>query len=256
MVFDVKGKTAIVTGAASGFGKELVLRLVKKGANVVLVDYNKPAGTSYQSELASSYPNKTVFVHADTSSRTDMLNVFRITNATFHSLDIIVNNAGIGQKYELADDEDDTWMNMLNIDVVGVILGCRMAISQWKKEGKKGGIIINTASLAGLYPQANMPVYCSAKAAVVMLTRSLAHLKSQGIRVNAICPSFSPTGGFVSNPNELDEFTKARIVTVAQVVDAFEKAIEDDSLAGELIRITPEFGIDLYKSRKQPVAKI
>ncbi|TPX31430.1 hypothetical protein SmJEL517_g05231 [Synchytrium microbalum] len=256
MAIDYSGQVAIVTGAASGFGRELVTRMAKQQARgIILVDIQEHAGQTVEKELNAIRQGCAKFIRADVASPKDMKHVFATAKSLYGSINIVVPNAGITEAMPMEDDDDDKWIKVVDIDLTGVVLATRLALSEWKKSGM-GGVIVPTASLAGLYPQAGSPVYCAAKAGVVMLVRSLEGLKTQGIRVNAVCPSFSPTPLLSSNPRkdsngQIPKFVQDRIVPISLVVDAFEKAIKDESLAGAIIRITPEFGIDLYKQRKQ-----
>ena len=151
---------------------------------------------------------------------------------------------------------------MLKIDLEAVILGTRLAITEMQKS-RTPGVILNTASLAGLVPFGLQPVYSAAKAGVVHFSRSLAHLGKRGIRVVAICPGFSPTGivddgmkvrfvqfacccvppsmrstsASVCQVYGADSFTKVTgvdLIPVEKVIDAFILGIEDESLAGSV----------------------
>ncbi|TPX32245.1 hypothetical protein SeMB42_g07640 [Synchytrium endobioticum] len=222
----VFGKVAIVTGGASGFGKEISTRLVKQGAKVVIVDIQQSAGLHLEHELNAISNGACKFIEANVVSPDHMKHVFAVAASLYGRIDIVVPNAGIAQRIPFEQDDNDSWVAVIDVDLTG-------------------------ASLAGLYPQPPSPVYAAAKAGLVMLTRSLEHLKKQGIRVNTICPSFSPTPLLHAGDIHLPDSIKSRFVPVSLVVDAFEKAIKDESLAGAIIRVTPEFGIDIYKESRQ-----
>ncbi|KAJ3185983.1 hypothetical protein HDU85_000897 [Gaertneriomyces sp. JEL0708] len=249
----INGKVAIITGASSGFGKALSYRLAGKGAKLVLGDITDKSGRQIEQELNTKYPGCAVFVRCDVTNKADQLALFETANKRFGSIDIVVNNAGIGENKVFHENETDNWINVLRIDLEAVILGTRLALTEMLKAGK-GGVIVNTASLAGLYPQPNQPVYAAAKGGVVHFTRSLGHLaKTDGIHVNAVCPSFSPTGILEEGYKAFGEAFKqvtANQVPVELVINAFVKAIEDETLAGQCIRVTPELGIDLYNWRR------
>ncbi|KAJ3060579.1 hypothetical protein HK102_009439 [Quaeritorhiza haematococci] len=123
----------------------------------------------------------------------------------------------------------------------------------------RGGVVLNVSSLAGLYPQDYQPVYAASKAGVIHFTRSLESLSYQtpSIRVNCICPSFSPTPLVQKTEEIYGEPFKAVVdqamVPVEMVVDAMMRGIEDEGLAGAAIRVTPQFGIDLFNFRKSKV---
>ncbi|KAF9979621.1 hypothetical protein BGZ65_006262 [Modicella reniformis] len=130
-------------------------------------------------------------------------------------------------------DDQGIWKKV-DIDLSAVIEGTRPGILALKKQGH-GGVIINTASLAGLYPQTLTPVYSAAKFGVIGLTRSFKDY-GNNIRVNAAVPSFSDTK-IISQVKEL-VMSMAPLVPVEQVIDAFMMLIKDDSYSGDVARIT------------------
>ncbi|KAJ3001677.1 hypothetical protein HKX48_002764 [Thoreauomyces humboldtii] len=246
----IKGKVAIITGASSGFGKAL--------AKVVLGDITAKTGNELAGEINAKHPDSAVFQTCDVSSKSDQQRLFDLALSRFSSIDIVINNAGIGESRQFASDVEDSWVKVLRIDLEAVIIGTRLAVTHMIQQGKPG-VIVNTASLAGLYPQPFQPVYAAAKGGVVHFSRSFkSYKKSHDINVNAICPSFSPTALLVQAEKN---FGKGAIpeegrVPVELVIDAFVMAIEDDSLAGAAIRITPQHGIDQYSWSTSAKAKI
>jgi short-subunit dehydrogenase len=141
----------------------------------------------------------------------------------------------------------DTWKLIIDIDLTAVILGTRLAITEFKNQNS-AGVILNTASMAGLVTAPLQPVYAGAKAGVVNFSNSLGYLsKTDNIRVIPICPLFAKTkmtALALENGIEIKQW-----VTVDMVIDAFVMGIEDESIAGESIRITPKFGIDIPSRR-------
>ncbi|KAJ3219595.1 hypothetical protein HK099_004639 [Clydaea vesicula] len=246
----VENKVAIITGASSGFGSALAWRISGKGGKVVLADVVEAAGGKLEKEINKKYGDNTaLFVKCDVASVSDTKNLIQKTLDKFQRFEIMINNAGIGEKVNFNEDINDNWFKVVEIDLIGVILGTRFAITHFINTKTKG-VILNTASLAGLYPQPLQPVYAAAKGGVVHFTRSLANLNDMhGIRVNAICPSFSPTP-LIKSGSAAEMLQGVPLVSVDQVVDAFMLAIEDDSVYGKSIRITPQLGIDFYEFRK------
>ena len=105
----------------------------------------------------------------------------------------MINNAGIGENTPFPINLFDNWVKVIDIDLTAVILGTRLALVHFERYKVKEGVIVSTASLAGLINADFQPVYAAAKAGVVNFCRSLGYLKKQGVRVTAICPAFSPT---------------------------------------------------------------
>ena len=121
-----------------------------------------------------------------------------------------------------------------------MIQGTRLAVKQFEIQGGSDYCVINVASLAGLVSTPMTPVYGAAKAGVVNFSRSIGEsVKDLGIRVNTICPSFSPTAMTDPLKDMISSWVSVEIVT-----DAFMMAILDDRLAGDVLRITPKYGID------------
>ncbi|KAJ3280824.1 hypothetical protein HK104_000384 [Borealophlyctis nickersoniae] len=250
----VDGKVVIITGSSSGFGKALAEKLIGKGAKLVLGDIAEGPGRAVEKECNAKKPGNAVFVKCDVTKSEDVKNLFVVAKKHFGGFDIMVNNAGIGERGPFAQDVKDAWVKVVDIDLTAVILGTRIALTELIA-ARKPGVILNTASLAGLYPVPHQPVYAAVKGGVVHFTRSLAQFaQSHNIRVNAICPSFSPTGILEDAHriygSEMKKVTDAALVPVSLVIDAFEKAIEDESLAGACLRVTPQYGVDQYSWRK------
>ncbi|KAF9584535.1 hypothetical protein BGW38_006101 [Lunasporangiospora selenospora] len=261
----VENKVAIITGASSvlssrekrltnsyfptsrkllvGFGKALAARLVAKGAKVILADINAKDGERLAAELNQEKKERVAFyVQCDVTNFAQQAEMFAAAERHFGRVNIVINNAGIAERMPLWMDEQGVWKKVLNIDLAAVIEGTRLGIQALQKNGNEGGVIVNTASLAGLYPQAMTPVYSAAKFGVIGFTRSLKdYADSTNIRVNAVAPSFSDTN-IIADIKEIIEGI-APLVPVEQVIDAFMMLIEDDSYKGDVIRITPQYGI-------------
>ncbi|KAF9277287.1 hypothetical protein BGZ68_009401 [Mortierella alpina] len=238
----VQDKVAIITGASSGFGKALANRLVGKGAKVILADIDIKDGERLANELNYNKTEKVAyFVKCDVTNYDHQVEMFKAAEKYFGGVDIIVNNAGIAEKRPLWEDEAGVWKKVIDIDLSAVIEGTRLGVAALKKQGR-GGVIINTASLAGLYPQVKTPVYSAAKFGVIGLTRSFKDF-GHNIRVNAVAPSFSDTK-IISDVKELI-MTMAPLVPVEMVIDAFMLLIEDDSYSGDVARITPKYGVSV-----------
>ena len=186
----LEGKVAIVTGAASGFGRGIAERFVLEGARVVLADING-AGVR---EVAASLGERAVAVTCDVSQKADVGAMVRAATEAFGGLDIVVNNAGTTHKnrplLEVGEAEFD---RIYAVNVKSIYLSTIAAVPQMEKRG--AGTIINIASTAGVRPRPGLTWYNGSKGAVITLTKSLAvELAPLNIRVNAINPVMGETG--------------------------------------------------------------
>lgn len=179
-----RGKTVIVTGAASGIGAETARRFSAEGANVVLADRN---GIALDDALGS-YPAERTFARTvDISSADDFAALVEAAVERFGALDVLVNNAGVAIAGTVLETDPDAWATVMNINVSGIYNGSRAAMGHLVASK---GCIVNTASVSGLGGDWGMAVYNTSKGAVVNLTRALAidHGRD-GVRVNAVCPT-------------------------------------------------------------------
>jgi 3(or 17)beta-hydroxysteroid dehydrogenase len=175
------GKTALVTGGASGLGLAICQRFVAEGASVVIADIDDAAGQLLAGELGASAR----FERLDVSQESDWQSVFE----RLGKLDILVNNAGITTLGSIEDVTLEQFRHEFEIDVVGVFLGCKAGVAKMKLNG--GGSIINMSSMTGVRAQADLVAYNGAKAAVTHMTKSVAlHCAKQGygIRCNSVHP--------------------------------------------------------------------
>lgn len=188
---DIAGKVAVVSGGGSGIGQATVLALVEQGANVVVADIVEDAGRQTV-DLAAMKNGTAVFARCDVTKTEDLARTFAFAMERFGALHITFNNAGIGGEDLFADDPGK-WARIIDVNLTAVIDATRIAVREMKQTGQ-GGVIINTASLIGLWPMASAPVYGAAKAGVVNFSRSLAYLAEEfNIRVNTICPELVDT---------------------------------------------------------------
>ncbi len=185
---DVSGKVAIITGAGSGIGRATAVLLAREGASIVVVDVND-AGAAETVAMIASSGGKAAAIHIDVTEHADVDAMFAFAEKTYGGFDILYNNAGITTGTpRWPDCPEEQWMKTITVDLVAVIEATRKAIPLLKKRG--GGVIIQTASLAGLFGFQADPVYSAAKHGVVGLTRALVYLKPEAnIRVNCVCPA-------------------------------------------------------------------
>ncbi|EEJ72664.1 SDR family NAD(P)-dependent oxidoreductase [Lactobacillus ultunensis] len=243
-------KNVIITGAASGMGLSDTKEFLKHNWNVVMADFNEEVGTQKAIELQNKFPNsKVIFMKVDVSDAksVDQLakNVFKI----FDSVDVIVNNAGIFASGALHELKESTWERVMNIDVKSIFLMTKAFVPRMMT--MRRGVILNTASVSGLYGDYNMAAYSAAKGAVVNLTRSMAlDYGKYGIRVNNIVPGPTNTSMFQKNSKEvIQSFNNAsplgHIVEPNDIAKMAYFLASDDakSITGQNIQVTAGFGI-------------
>ncbi|MBY0011180.1 SDR family NAD(P)-dependent oxidoreductase [Paenibacillus typhae] len=204
-------KTAVITGAAGGIGKELARRLAERKLNLVLVDLNEEAIQAVIQELGLDESNA-LAVRADVSKEEDVQNYVNQAVAKFGTIDYFANNAGIEGPSGLVEELNVKSLDLVyNVNVRGVFLGLQYVIPVMKKQ--KSGAILNTSSLAGLMGAPGMSPYIMSKHAVIGLTRVTANeLAPFGIRVNAVLPGTINTQmmrNIEQNSGSADDFKAA-----------------------------------------------
>jgi NAD(P)-dependent dehydrogenase (short-subunit alcohol dehydrogenase family) len=186
------GRTAIITGAASGIGKATAQRLASEGAKVVVTDINDAAGTAVVADLiAQGYA--ATFMHHDVTTAEDWQRVIDDTIAAYSTLDILVNNAGMGDLLNIDEAPIEDWDRTIAIDQTSIFLGMKLASPHLKASGH--GSVINISSIFGISGGfGTSPAYHAAKGAVRTLTKNVALLwAQQGVRVNSVHPGFIDT---------------------------------------------------------------
>lgn len=189
---DLKGKVALVTGAASGIGRESAIAFARAGAKVVCADWTVDAGEETV-KMIKDKGGEAAFVKTDVSKAADAEAMVKFAVATYGRLDFAHNNAGIEGAMGMCQEcTEENWDRTIAINLTGVFLCCKYEIPYLIKDG--GGAIVNTASVAGLVGFPGLPAYCASKGGVVQLTKTLAlELATQNVRVNCVCPGVIKT---------------------------------------------------------------
>lgn len=183
------GKVALITGGASGIGRESAMLFASEGAEVVAVDIDEHGAESTAAGVRAA-GGTAMPVTADVSSPRDAESMVSAAEAAFGRLDILFNNAGImsAEDGDAEQTSEAVWDRTMAVNLKGVWLGCRFGVPALRRAG--GGSIINTASFVALLGAATPQIaYTASKGGVLAMTRELAVIHArQGIRVNALCP--------------------------------------------------------------------
>ena len=217
---DLSGRTAVITGAARGIGRQTAERFLKSGANVVIWDVDADAGLAAASDL--SLLGHVTGVQVDVSELTAVEAGWRETLSIHDSIDILVNNAGIaGPNAPTWEYPVDAWHEIVRINLNGPFYCCRVAAPHMIEKGY--GRIVNVASIAGKEGNPNASAYSATKAGVIALTKSLGkELAAHDIAVNCITPAAARTPIFDQMSQEhidymLSKIPRGRFVEVEEI---------------------------------------
>jgi NAD(P)-dependent dehydrogenase (short-subunit alcohol dehydrogenase family) len=237
-------KVALITGGASGFGKEVARQLVRRGDRVVLLDVNDAEGQQVADELGGHY------LHCDVSSYDEVLATTAAAEEIHGGLDLFFLNAGISTGCSVGPDFDLAKYHRANgINLDGVVYGVQAALPALARRG--GGSIVCTASMAGLTAVPFDPIYAANKHAVVGLVRGMGPLlQPQSITINAFCPGFAETRIIT----DLREFLEGSGVPIIPVEKAGESVLQifDSSETGQAWLLQAGRDVMPYKFRGIP----
>lgn len=190
----VEGKRALVTGGAQGLGEAIGRMLARHGAKVALTDINSEGAARVADAINAEHPGMAFAYHHDVTKESDWTETLARANGDLGGLNILVNNAGIGSIGSIATETLESFRRVQMIDVESIFIGTQLALPYMEPCG--AGSIINISSIAGLIAAHNHVAYNTAKAAVWMMTKSIAlHCARKGgaIRCNSIHPAFIET---------------------------------------------------------------
>ncbi|WP_262060837.1 SDR family oxidoreductase [Streptomyces sp. STR69] len=244
------GQLVLVTGAGSGIGRATAFAFAEAGARVVAVDRDAESAAR-TAELARLIGAPEAWAETvDVSDAQAMEKLAAKVAGEYGVVDVLVNNAGIGLSGSFFDTTPEDWKKVLDVNLWGVIHGCRLFGKQMAERGQ-GGHIVNTASAAAFQPSRTLPAYSTSKAAVLMLSECLrAELSGQGIGVSAICPGLVNTNitstahfaGVDADEEKRRQKRSARLYGLRnyppeKVADAILRAVVRDQA---VVPVTPE----------------
>ncbi|MEY2158328.1 MULTISPECIES: SDR family NAD(P)-dependent oxidoreductase [unclassified Rhodanobacter] len=221
---DFDGRAVLITGAATGIGRATALAFAAAGAAVLIGDVDARAEHTVRDIIAGG--GKAVFQKTDVSDSAQVEALVARAVAEFGSLDMAFNNAGLlPPTAPLAEQTEADWARIMSVDVTGVFLCLKHELAQMNKAGR--GVIVNTASVAGLRADPGMAPYVAAKHAVVGLTKAAAiDYATAGIRINAIAP------GLVRTPMTERWLNDPEMREKVLADSPIRRAAEPDDIAG------------------------
>jgi NAD(P)-dependent dehydrogenase (short-subunit alcohol dehydrogenase family) len=236
---DIRGRAAIVTGAAAGTGRAIAERLGAEGASVVVADVDTQLGKDTVRRI-NSQGSESVFVRADVRQGDDVEHLVASTMRLFGALGILVNNAGGGGHIEphFPDASPLQWGATIDLNLSGAMLATQLALEQMRTKGE--GVIINIASTAGLgFSPHQSPEYAAAKAGLIRFTTTLAHLGQQmNVRVNCVVPDWIATERALQELEGMSAEERAKLpspIPMEEVADAVIRLIRENHLAGRVL---------------------
>ncbi|TID12883.1 hypothetical protein E2P81_ATG10015 [Venturia nashicola] len=242
------GKSAFITGGASGIGKAVAQMLFEKGVNVYIADYNTVAAEVFADKLNEAGKAQAAFAHVDVSDWNELVKAFDQAIAAFGKIDYVYPIAGIGErKWMTNNPKSHGWeapdLSTLDIDLKAVLNTCSLAIQHFRRQelNEQGfrGKIFCVSSVCGFYAVPTLPIYTAAKYGVTGFVRSYgAHLPAEGITLNAICPNVVKTA--ISSSDFYDKCEVKDLLTPMQsLLDIFNSLLGEDARSGQIFEVGP-----------------
>lgn len=222
-----------ITGGASGLGRAIALRYARDGARVCIGDINDDQGAEVEREIGQQ-GGEGYYVSCDVRRLTDLEKIRDDLQKRWGGVDIVVNNAGVATAGSIEDSTMADWEWILDINVLGVVRGCKAFTPLFKQQGS--GTFVNIASMAGLMLAPMMDSYNVSKAGVIALSETISmELRDHGIHTSCVCPSFFQTNltsgmrsdlpGIQQNINKL---MKRSEITADDIADDIVRAVREN----------------------------
>jgi len=216
----LKNKISVITGAGRGIGRSIAFAFAEEGSNLVLVARSRDQLENIAQEIKEK-GGKALPITCDVSSAQDVQDLARAVQDEFGQIDILVNNAGISKRSKLLEYDDETWLEVIRINLFGTYLCIKTFLPMMQQSGQ--GRIINIASTAGKNPVPFNTAYSASKHGVLGLTKSVASEVAltgyPGITVNAICPFYVNTEMFSGPQGYVVEMAKTSGMTEDEVIE-------------------------------------
>ncbi len=215
-LLSLAGRGAVVTGAAQGLGRAMARRLAEAGASVIVGDLKLDAARAGAAELGERYGRRVIATYLDVADSASIKAAADLALRSFGRLDVWVNNAGLYPNIPLLEMTDQTWNQVMDVNLRGVFAGAREAAGRMIESGR-GGVIINVVSTAGFRGVApGVAAYVASKHGVRGLTRQLAiELAPHDIRVLGVAPTFCTTEGNTAALAQLPERVRGEIAATS-----------------------------------------
>ncbi len=243
---ELEGKTAVITGGASGIGLATATQLAKSGVNLVLGDIEEgPLAAAVQGLRAGGA--RVLGVRTDVTDEGDILALRDAALSEFGAVHVVFNNAGVASGASIGTPSD-VWKWVIDVDLFGVIYGINAFLPLFLEQNE--GHVVNTASLAGLGGAPGMGPYCAAKFAVVGLSESLFHelaLTGSRVGVSVLCPGFVKTRIHESARNMPDELTSYNDEPAAQLIADLASQAVNAGIDAEVVASAVENAIRTNK---------
>ncbi len=239
---DFTGKTAFVTGGASGIGLALSRAFAEAGMKVMLADIERAALDSAIASLRGFAPDISG-IHCDVADPDSVERAARATFAAFGNVHIVCNNAGVAAGGGIDAISIESWRWVIDVNLMGVVHGIRSFLPHLRAHGE-GGHIVNTASMAGMHGGLGFSPYAASKFAVVAMSEGLkAQLEPEGIGVSVVCPTYVRTGIGESGRNRPARYGEAPVLDpaspaaalVAEIARALQTGLDPAEVAARVL---------------------